>query len=93
MAAGILPKPGTKYGPCKKKACGHTDCARTRLDSQAVCRICQKAIGYNVRYYREDNNGLVHAFCFEKECDDEFKRRSDAAIVAVQQVAAKHKAE
>lgn len=92
MAAGILPKPGSKYGPCKKK-CEHIDCQRTRFEAWSKCRICNEAIGYNVRFYREDNNGLVHANCLEDEVDRQEKERSDRAMLAVKQVAEKYRNE
>lgn len=71
MAAGTLPRPGTKYGPCRP-TCAHTDCAATRNLAQMKCRICGKRIGYNVRLYQEDNwQQLVHAVCLEEQIDAE----------------------
>lgn len=70
MAAGILPKPGTKYGPCRK-LCLHRDCNSIKLDARAKCHICSKPIGYNVRFYREDDGRLVHALCIELQVEQE----------------------
>jgi cytochrome c553 len=61
MAAGMLPKPGTKFGPCKK-SCQHKDCEQTRADAAAMCGICHEAIGYGRLFYRE-GSGLVHELC------------------------------
>lgn len=75
MAAGILPAPGTKVGPCKAK-CKHRDCAQTKADAAAGCRFCTKAIGFNVGFYRSRlDGGLAHAFCFEEAVE-----RNDARV-------------
>lgn len=67
MAAGVLPKPGTKVGPCKGK-CGHLDCAETRDRAVSKCLYCQKKIGYGVRVYQ---HGVytVHARCHEEAAE------------------------
>lgn len=66
MAAGVLPKPGTKVGPCKGR-CKHRDCAQTRSEAASQCQFCAKAIGYGVGFYRSRLTGeLAHAFCFEE---------------------------
>lgn len=65
MAAGRLPTPGSEYGPCEA-ACQHTDCKLTRDEAESPCSICDKAIGFDVRFYKNpDGNGLVHAQCLE----------------------------
>lgn len=66
MAAGTLPKPGSKFGPCEIRgagtwnpdgtvsppdACTHADCVQTRRDAACVCRFCKQRIGYDVRHY------------------------------------------
>lgn len=51
MAAGMLPRPGTEYGPCLK-ACEHLDCAETRRMALAKCDICGKPIDFETRFYR-----------------------------------------
>jgi len=63
MAAGILPEPGSDFGPCAT-ACAHTDCAVTRRTAEEACRYCGKPIGYGVRIYR-DGIGHAHAICVE----------------------------
>ena len=62
MAAGILPKPETKLGPCKR--CEHIDCAETRASAESLCLYCRKPVGYGVRIYRHDEY-TVHARCHE----------------------------
>ena len=70
MAAGILSKPGSKFGPCRKP-CAHLDCADTRKISGALCPYCSTPIGYDRRFYatRPDRSGPVvgyeHASCAE----------------------------
>ena len=70
MAAGILPKPGTKLGPCKT-ICKHRDCAETRGVADSLCHVCQKPIGYGVGYYRHDQFGGAydHAWCAEEAAE------------------------
>jgi hypothetical protein len=70
MAAGILARPGTTTGPCKV-ACAHRDCAETRGMAATLCADCQKPIGYGVRFYRDEQGGLVHAACFEEAIERE----------------------
>jgi hypothetical protein len=85
MAAGVLPKPGTQYGPCDASAsCGHADCAETVRESMAVCTICGRPIGYGTRFYQvrepdervhplTDTAGapywLQHATCAEENAE------------------------
>jgi hypothetical protein len=65
MAAGVLQKPGTKLGPCKAQ-CKHRDCGQTRSDAAALCRLCQKPIGYGSQFYRSRlTEELAHAVCLE----------------------------
>jgi hypothetical protein len=63
MAAGVLPAPGTRYGACINP-CEHHDCQATRNQAKAACAECSKPIGYNRRFYSQDN-GLAHADCAE----------------------------
>jgi len=67
MAAGILPKPGSQYGPCKVK-CKHIDCAETRARAQSTCLYCRKPVGYGVRVYQHGEY-TVHALCHELAAD------------------------
>jgi hypothetical protein len=72
MAAGILPSPGTKLGPCGGD-CGHRDCDETRFIAACVCRFCQHAVGFETRFYLDpdaapatpDDRRWVHAMCLE----------------------------
>jgi len=78
MAAGILPKPGTKVGPCAK-SCKHIDCAETRTMAARVCPICEKPIGYDTRFYQHGTlEELTHAVCLEDEVDRE--ARNDSGV-------------
>ena len=76
MAAGVLPKPGTKVGPCKSKTCGHRDCAATRAEAASSCRFCSEAIGYGRMFVRARFDGsLAHVVCLEEAVD-----RNDARV-------------
>jgi hypothetical protein len=66
MAAGTLPSPGTEYGPCAD-SCQHRDCALTRSEAATGCKLCGEAIGYETRYYNDNEYGLVHARCLENK--------------------------
>ena len=69
MAAGTIPSPGSKYGPCAD-ACEHTDCAESRTMAGGICHICGEPVGFGKPYFRESGGaeagkgrGLVHAAC------------------------------
>ena len=70
MAAAMLARPGTKTGPCKGE-CAHKDCAGTRSMAATLCLYCKKPIGYGVRFYRTEADGLAHALCFEEAIERE----------------------
>jgi len=70
MAAGRLPFPGTKYGPCSTP-CNHKDCKETERMSEQVCKYCSKPIGYEVRFYQMEDKNLVHAVCYEEALEKE----------------------
>lgn len=75
MAAGLLPKPGTKVGPCKSR-CRHLDCEQTKTDAATQCRFCFQAIGYETRYVRARfDSCLAHEVCLE-----EAVQRNDARV-------------
>lgn len=75
MAAGVLPKPGSKVGPCKGK-CRHKDCAQTRADAASPCCFCQKPIGYGDNFFRARlDGGLAHGSCVEAAVE-----RNDARL-------------
>ena len=69
MAAGRLPQPGTKYGPCQDESCRHRDCAATRTMAAAICRFCNQTIGYDKLFYQEQDGSFVHALCLEEAID------------------------
>ena len=68
MATCILCSPGTEFGPCKEP-CNHSDCQLTRRMAEMNCGICRMPIGYETRYYDDDQYGLVHALCLEEALD------------------------
>jgi len=70
MAYMILPKPGSKYGPCEEN-CSHRDCKATREDAAKICRICREPIGYKTAFYKDSQttDGLVHASCLMNEIE------------------------
>jgi len=81
MAAGILSKPGTEYGPCAGR-CNHKDCAEVRQMAAATCRICRGTIGYDRRFYDESGENkvaLVHASCRETEVEAAWAKERAAA--------------
>jgi hypothetical protein len=63
MAAGTLPRPGSKYGPCEP-SCEHRDCAETRRMAGAECPYGDGPIGYDRPFYQMES-GLEHAYCAE----------------------------
>jgi hypothetical protein len=75
MAAGILSKPGTKFGPCRK--CSHLDCAQTRLMAKSVCKFCNRVIGYGTRFVtspttrRHAHEDCVESAVFNKDARHE----------------------
>lgn len=82
MAAGTLPKPGTKYGPCDEP-CMHKDCACTRAMAEARCIHCDKPIEYETPFYQVESpppldrqgdshawaDALAHATCHENRVE------------------------
>lgn len=63
MAASSLAAPGTEYGPCADP-CEHTDCAATRAMAARNCIGCAEEIGYDQRFFREDDGSLLHMKCW-----------------------------
>ncbi len=71
MAAITVPAPGTEYGPCEEP-CAHRDCAESRHMAAAICRFCERPIGYETRLYNDGASGsydLVHALCLEESVE------------------------
>lgn len=73
MAAERLPSPGTEFGPCPDRACGHIDCAQIRQMAENLYRYCGTQVGYETHFYLIDvSNGekpiktTVHAICHEE---------------------------
>jgi hypothetical protein len=69
MAPASLPKPGTKYGPCKGP-CEHRDCAETRRTAEFACPTCTTPIGYDRLFYKTDGS-YEHAYCAEDRTERE----------------------
>lgn len=69
MAWSIVPRPGTKVGPCKGE-CQHTDCAATRKLAATICRYCQQEIGYGGKYTMEAGEP-VHFICLVEHVESE----------------------
>ncbi len=70
MAAVSLPAPGTAYGPCEEP-CSHIDCRDFRAMAVTICRFCKKPIGYQRRFYNDNEHSasgfaLIHAVCLEE---------------------------
>jgi hypothetical protein len=62
MGFVVMPKPGTRLGPCRGRDCGHTDCAASRAAAEACCLWCGQPIGYDTPYFR-DEACSAHAAC------------------------------
>ena len=73
MAAGSVPKAGSKKGPCVE-TCGHRDCAEQRSIALAICPHCAESIGYETAFYNIDGYGYAHALCEEQAVEREVKK-------------------
>ena len=63
-----IPEPGSEFGPCLDEKCGHTDCAASREQAAAKCRVCGEPIGYNRGFYGPDETGrAIHFACIDEE--------------------------
>lgn len=79
MAGGILPPPGSRYGPCLDTACCHKDCEFTRLQAACVCKYCGQPIGYEADFYVVGSPfDLAHCPCAETAADAEYEAYLDA---------------
>jgi len=67
MAAGILPRPGTKAGPCVGQ-CKHLDCVEARERAASLCLYCKKRVNFGLRIYQHGDY-TVHARCHEEACE------------------------
>jgi hypothetical protein len=71
MAATVLPKPGSEFGPCAEP-CQHTDCAETRRQAATICDLCPEPIGYDRRFYQKDSwTVLTHQICLLRKIERE----------------------
>lgn len=78
MAAGIMPEPGSKYGPCVNE-CEHSACNVTKKRAALICHHCDKPIGYDTRFYDVGVPGkwsCVHALCEEIAIENEQKEKA-----------------
>lgn len=74
MASGIIPKPGSRYGPCVA-GCEHRDCKENREDAASLCRHCGKPIGFDTGMYADGHpRRFVHAVCEEKAVESEVRK-------------------
>ena len=91
MAASSIATPGSEYGPCVDRLCGHADCEANRQAAECICRICNQPIGYDTKYYDEwyDHENArsedryaygVHFLCFHNEIAE---RNANAKAKAV----------
>jgi hypothetical protein len=70
VAASRIPRPGTKYGPCKE-ACAHIDCKAQREEAKTNCEFCHSAIGFGREFYYLSADDLAHAECYERHIEEE----------------------
>lgn len=77
MAAGSLPAPGSEMGPCLDENCGHRDCKATREMAAQDCTICGGIIGYNARFFRDNDGGEQHEKCFLEALEKERAKEQD----------------
>lgn len=66
MAYIIVPKPGSKVGPCAGD-CTHRDCAESRRTATQPCHLCHKQLGYETKLSGEP---LAHYACLLKEMEE-----------------------
>ena len=72
MAAGVLSKPGTEYGPCEDE-CSHRDCKASRATADDKCIFCKEPIGYDTSFYDEDDGKHSHALCAHLDIEAKHK--------------------
>lgn len=70
MAAGVIPHPGAKDYEGNEVFCigncNHKDCQSNRDMAKILCDVCKKPIGFDTRFYQENNyEQLIHAKCIE----------------------------
>ncbi len=65
--AEMLAAPGHQFGPCLNENCKHNQCVLYRIDAESLCPLCGNRIGYETRYYREDEQPLIHAGCIDEK--------------------------
>jgi hypothetical protein len=70
MAYSIVHKPGTRFGPCKLRNCGHRDCEAERQTAATPCPYCTLMIGYDVSYCKDDRGRIAHFDCYVEAVED-----------------------
>lgn len=65
MATITVPKPGSDY-LCKGK-CNHADCEGHRKNAAAICRVCDKKIGYGKPWVVLAGGQSAHFNCAEDD--------------------------
>lgn len=61
MSYIIIPKPGTKLGPCVR--CNHRDCAALRVQARETCVLCGREIGYETAVTADSEGKSAHFDC------------------------------
>lgn len=75
MAYGVLPAPGSTYGPCEGE-CHHIDCAHLREMAETICHLCNEPIGYGVAFQEDEQDRLVHYECNLRTLDARPNRKT-----------------
>jgi len=75
MAWSTLPKPGKTVngeyiGPCIDE-CSHRDCLETRRMAMTRCHFCEKTIGFEAPFQKDQDGRLVHFLCAVTEVENE----------------------
>ncbi len=70
VAFGLIPLPGSKFGPCSVP-CVHRDCEASREAAEAVCPGCRKQIGYEKKFTTDEGGAAWHLPCYVAAIDQE----------------------
>jgi len=58
----VIPSPGKRGGPCDR-ACGHMRCHEMLQVAGTSCAKCQRPIGFDIEFDRDDAGRLQHVVC------------------------------
>ncbi len=70
VAFGVIPLPGSKFGPCVVP-CVHRDCAASRKTAGAACPGCGEKIGYQKSFTLGEGGEPWHLSCYVAAVDQE----------------------